>query len=700
MSAVDHLPDGLARFVHFVGGELRAYPGRANVMLRCVLASAIVITASMALQVPFLAVSLIVVFYVTQSNVVLTRLVGVLFMVGSTLAVGSAILVIKLTYDYPLLRLLLAAALFFASVYMMRVAKIGVVFFLVALVVIYVQTFVDLTDQAEALVRIALWVWVATNYPILVTLVINTLLLPAEPVRQLESTMLGQLKAVDACLADIERRQAAAGAPRAAQIQAGMLALQKLLRFATMRDPEYRRRRTFHLARVAAVSRLYAAAGHLPETADGFEAGVASALRDACGALAQSIRSGERFLLPDVLRGHTTDPAMPGAFEEMRNALEAFAHRAAAPDPTESAQEKERLLVPDALTNPVYAQFALKTLLAAMIGYVFYIGTDWQGIHTVMLTCLIVAQPSLGATAQRSLLRTGGAAIGSALALAAVVWVVPQIDDIVGLLMLSLPVVALGAWVAAGSERISYAGVQIMFTFGLALLEQFGPTTNLTEIRDRMIGILLGVAISTVVHAALWPEAEGEALRQRVARLLHRLAGHLREHDAGEPVPVAVWAELGDCEAMAARVALEPGWPMAEGQPEEFTLHMQTMLAQLREIVLATDAVDAERRAQAPRERAAVRVTAWREAVGASLAGYADDLTQRPQAVRAPALVSLEALLTRPESGAADAGNEAAPLADERLLVRARNLAYLVSTLPAWGRVTADITFTIEASQA
>ena len=57
----------------FLKRELAPFPGRLNVMLRCVLTSAIVIVASMALQVPELALSLLVVFYVTQSNVVLTR---------------------------------------------------------------------------------------------------------------------------------------------------------------------------------------------------------------------------------------------------------------------------------------------------------------------------------------------------------------------------------------------------------------------------------------------------------------------------------------------------------------------------------------------------------------------------------------------------------------------------------------------------
>ena len=118
-------------------------------------------------------------------------------------------------------------------------------------------------------------------------------------------------------------------------------------------------------------------------------------------------------------------------------------------------------------------------MLATLTGYVFYVAIDWPGIHTIMLTCLIVAQPSLGATSMRSILRIVGALIGSGLALFMVVFIIPHLDDIVGLLLMTMPVLALGAWISAGSERSSYAGTQIMFTFSLALLEDFGPVTIL-----------------------------------------------------------------------------------------------------------------------------------------------------------------------------------------------------------------------------
>jgi multidrug resistance protein MdtO len=421
MSADTHVPQDLLRLGRFVRDELRPFPGRLNVTLRCLLSSALVILTSMALQVPWLALSLIVVFYVTQSNVVLTRMLGMLFFVGSTIAIGTAILVLKFTYDYALLRILAASLMFFGSVYMMRVAKMGVVFFIIGISVIYVQTFVDLTDQAELLLRLVLWVWAAVNYAILVTLLINTLLLPAYPMEQLKAEAHRQLQTVAALLAvppDSRSAPPRVGAPDA---QRGTLALQKLLRFATMGNAEYRHHEAEHFACVTTVSRLYGAACHLPAPSPAWtECGSVDALRTACLELDEAIASGNPFVASAQLR-ETADEEAPSAVIEMRRALLAFSDRASSPMTEESLREKARLLSPDAFTNPVYVQFALKTSLAVLLSYVFYMATDWQGIHTIMLSCLIVAQPSLGATRLRSLLRVAGALVGSALALLMVV---------------------------------------------------------------------------------------------------------------------------------------------------------------------------------------------------------------------------------------------------------------------------------------
>ncbi len=82
-------------------------------------------------------------------------------------------------------------------------------------------------------------------------------------------------------------------------------------------------------------------------------------------------------------------------------------------------------MVADAFTNPDYMRYAVKTLLACLICYTFYSGVDWEGIHTCMLTCVIVANPNVGSSYQKMALRFGGAFCGAILALLFTLLVMP-----------------------------------------------------------------------------------------------------------------------------------------------------------------------------------------------------------------------------------------------------------------------------------
>ncbi|SAL25040.1 multidrug efflux system protein MdtO [Caballeronia sordidicola] len=677
MSLVDVLPETLRDGIAFLRAELAPFPGRVNVMLRALLTSAIVIVMSLTLEVPELPLSLLVVFYVTQSNVVITRLVGLMFIIGSTIAIGSSILLLKFTFDYPLVRIVVASALFFGSVYLMRVLKIGIVFFIVAIVIIYVQTFVDQTDQAELLIRAVLWVWVAVNYPIALTLVINSLLLPAEPQRQLKAEFERQLTAVDTRLTQLIDGGPVPAPITTTQVQQGALTLQKLLKFATMRDSRYRDTQAWHLASIATVTRLHLGASQLVA---GEQRSSLYALRENCRALATALANDAPY---SIERAPTPDIAdavgRADTVIEMQRALSALSDFGARGEPAASPPVKEPMIVLDAWTNPAYARFSLKTLLAVLISYVFYNASDWQGIHTIMLTCLIVALPSLGASTQRALLRVAGALGGSTLALLVVVFVIPRLDSIAGLLLMALPIAALAAWIAAGSERIGYAGVQLLFTFSLAVLGQFGPTTNLTEIRDRMVGILLGVGIATFIQMSFWREAEGDVLRLKLASMLRPVAALLRvapgHVGASGQLSYAqqqlqTWAVLGDCEAMLARVALEPNWQ--EGEQAHLTMRAQVVLAQGREIMLAGDALHKALDAYDARATGETvdTVRAIQERAAARIDRYASELSSSPPTARQPRRIEIVA--------------RADGLPDAPLWASLRRLAGEVAGLPDW----------------
>jgi multidrug resistance protein MdtO len=185
---------------------------------------------------------------------------------------------------------------------------------------------------------------------------------------------------------------------------------------------------------------------------------------------------------------------------------------------------KKSLFVADAFTNPKHVQFALKVTLAGMIGYIFYTASDYFGIHTIYYTPLIIALGSTGATIHKGFLRIIGCVIGGGLGLICTIWVIPRFETLGMYLLIVFCLHALAAWIAFGSERISYMGLQIALTFDLGVLRDYGPPTSIDPIRDRFIGIILGIIIISIVFSLLWPEDARSFLRQKLAACLRSIA--------------------------------------------------------------------------------------------------------------------------------------------------------------------------------
>ncbi len=177
----------------------------------------------------------------------------------------------------------------------------------------------------------------------------------------------------------------------------------------------------------------------------------------------------------------------------------------ASPKPA-APKPKKPVFVADALTNLAYPRFALKVALASMTCYVLYTALDWSGIHTAFITCIFIALESADATMRKGWLRLIGCLTGGLLGFLAIMYLIPHMESIVSLLLLTASVSALAGWVAAGSERISYAGLQIAFAFFMCIFQGFAPDTNFTTIRDRIVGIVLGIVVTALVFRHIWPD--------------------------------------------------------------------------------------------------------------------------------------------------------------------------------------------------
>lgn len=563
----------------FLTRELRDAPGRANYTLRLTLSCAVLIVLFMTLHIPFLAVALIVVFYVSQPNVLMIKLVSVVFVVTVSVALGGVLLIIKWTYDYPLIRLVASVILFFCAIYLMRVlGKLGLAFFVVALAVIYAQTFPSMTSQSEILVRLLLWLWVAINTAILVTLLVNACFQQAFPGYQFKARLVVMLRQTARRLSQPDD---GTPPPTVTEIAGQFNQLRSLYQQAARATPEIAASpQAWQSLMAAALSCSHLTALLLPgDDHPDARRRIASQLN----ALADNLPAAAEVQPLIVPR----DGANSAILQEIAEVLARLARGETIPLP-QGEVEKAPLLLPDAWSNPAYLHFALKTLLATLLCYVFYTAADWQGIHTIMLSCVIVAQPGLGATMQKTWLRIGGALLATLIALLLIVFVQPWTDSLSGLLAMTLPVFALAAWIAAGSERIAYAGIQIGFTFALAFLSWFGPLSNITELRDRVIGILLGVLVSSIVHLYLWPDSEAPQLKARLAQLYRQLAQTLAARD-DEVQQVPLFAALTESETLINRVAAEPlgtyahPWPEAKSWPARATFRQAEEILRLSE---------------------------------------------------------------------------------------------------------------------
>ena len=556
MNIFHYLPLPLVRLLAFFHEELsERRPGRLPQTIQLWTGCLLVVLISMTFQIPFLAISLAVLFYGVQSNAFYTKFVAILFVVATVMEIASLFLIYKWAYSYPLIRMIVASLVVLGSMFMMRTHKLGLLFFAVAIIAVYGQTFPGMLDYPEIVVRLTLWCIVVGLYPALLMVLLGVLWFPSRAGRQIQEALCARL---DDALAHLTTQS-----PPLAEkyVEREALALQKLNVFCLADDADWKARSAWWQNCVATVTYLYSTLNRYSPRAQ--PTALVQKLHDEITSLRQSIAQGDPWQSALELSADERAVARKSGLETLFEQLHQLGTMD--PDTPPSPAAKQPSMVPDAFSNPAYLRYALKTLLACMICYVFYSGVDWEGIHTCMLTCIIVANPSIGSSWQKMALRFGGAVCGALLALFVTICVMPWLDNIVELLCVLAPILLLAAWIAAGSERSSYIGTQMIVTFALATLENvFGPVYDLVEIRDRAVGILVGTAVSAVIYTFVWPESEAGVLPQKLAAAFGTLGKLLRipQHD---PAMQRTWLQLrigchaafNACEEMCDRVALE-----------------------------------------------------------------------------------------------------------------------------------------------
>jgi multidrug resistance protein MdtO len=511
--------------VAWLRDELRPMPGRGAAVARITLNCTITVVVAMVFQIPLPAYMAYMVFLVSQKQRVATLITAVAGAVAATLAVALSLLFYTLDASEPALRLALMTASTFVAFFLVRTSKIGPIAFLAGFVLVLTQTLIDGMPTPEALTRLVLWLWVIVTFPAALTALVD-LAFGRDPAKLALRTALSVLEEIAGTLRgnrliDVDR------------LRFETLELLELTRHAQMVDRRLRARgkvdsRIIELL-VELLTLLRALPHNVPEPAR-------AALTEACEQCRNALAHADaplalRPTLAGTLLGDLTADVRPvvvaigNALARLYDELARRREASGPPDPRTS----ENLLVADAWTNPEHVRFALKTTVAVMAAYVIYTLLDWPGTRTAVVTCFFVALGSLGETVHKLTLRLSGALIGGLAAGLCIVYVFPHLTDIGQLALVIAAASAASAWVATSSELLSYAGLQMAFAFFLGALQTYSPATEVTVLRDRMVGILLGNLLISISFSVLWPTSAFDRARSAMARALRTLGELTRD---------------------------------------------------------------------------------------------------------------------------------------------------------------------------
>ena len=521
--------------------SLKPFPGRGRITLRLAVACTLVVLVTYTFRMPFQDLMPFFVLFITKEEKVTTVVTALLVLIAATLAIAVAILLYKATGNRAEFRIPGIALEIFIGMFLFRVLSIGAVGWILGFLVAAAQSLVYLFPSPEETIHQFLWLWVAIAFSVAVAWLANLLLFPISPTLLLQQESVTGWQAVSAATEQLATSQPSAGAQLLRPlVKRGPNRSLKLLKLSLIESHDLRgkqvqlRRWILSLDKIARL--IFSHARAEPK----LSAPIAVAARETAvldGLKKEAQRFQKEFEAGFVPSPTATRPATETAgiiasrLREAENTLQDLAGGDAESEnhpQKAAARHKPSLFVADAFSNPRHVQFAIKVTLAGMLGYLFYTASDYYGIHTVFYTPLIIALASTGATIHKGFLRIVGCSIGGALGLICSIWVIPRFETLETFLFIVFCVHGLAAWIAAGNDRISYVGLQIALAFDLGFLQGYGPPDNIDPLRDRFIGIVLGICIVTTVFALIWPESADLSARERLAACLRAIARLLR----------------------------------------------------------------------------------------------------------------------------------------------------------------------------
>jgi multidrug resistance protein MdtO len=181
------------------------------------------------------------------------------------------------------------------------------------------------------------------------------------------------------------------------------------------------------------------------------------------------------------------------------------------------------LIRPGAVTDPATLRFAMRASLSAICCYLFYWAVNWPGLSVALTTCIVTGLSSAGASRQKQMLRFFGAAIGGVFAFVAQILILPRVQSIGGFTVTLAVAIFCSAWVFTASPRIAYAGRQMALAYESVHLTDPHYNVGLTQVRDRVFGIFLGLVAMWLIFDRLWSRPAARTMTQLFDETLDRI---------------------------------------------------------------------------------------------------------------------------------------------------------------------------------
>lgn len=509
--------------------RLAPFPGRLDFALRLALICALTTLVVEIYQTPSPALTIYLVFFLNKPDRMGSVIANLALIVVMSVVIALLFPVVIAVIDQPPLRVASMAVISFTILFLASASKLKPIGRTLALIAAYTLDLLGSVQMGEFATRGLLYAWLFIAIPAGVSLCVNLLMAPA-PRSLVEAEIARRLRMIGDLLTGddpIIRRKLAD------TLEHGNNDLLKLLKMAQLE-------KSLSSLEAATLTQAALASFELlvlidTMSAEGlkFPGVLASRLRAPLDETATFLDRGG-CPPPVSYPGQDADDDLPPrtaeifvAFRKAVNALTPTAEPSALPgrQNVESAAKKSRFFLPDAFVNPDYVRHALKATAAAMICYMTFQILDWPGIHTALITCYIVSLGTTAETVEKLGLRIAGCLIGAAAGVITMVFLLPGVTSIGGLMIVVFLGAFPAAWVAVGSPRIAYAGYQIVFAFLLSVVQGSSPDFDLTIARDRVFGILLGNIVTYLIFANVWPVSISDRIDGVAAKLLRELAG-------------------------------------------------------------------------------------------------------------------------------------------------------------------------------